>query len=143
MVLGDQLDAGSTMLRIASRMAEVSHEAHAATHVWSHKARLTLFLSAMRHSCGLRGEQGFDITYHALESHENSRLAELLKQDLKQLQPSAVRLVLPRDFRVHQELSAVCKAAGVPLETVADGHFIDSPENVADWASGRQQLRLE
>ena len=51
-VLGDQLDAGSTAFdsfdpeRDAVWMAEVAEEA---THVPSHKARIVLFLSAMRH----------------------------------------------------------------------------------------------
>ncbi|MCX7994145.1 MAG: cryptochrome/photolyase family protein, partial [Fimbriimonadales bacterium] len=52
LILGDQLDRNSAALdgfdhaRDAVWMAEVAEEA---THVWSHKARIAIFLSAMRH----------------------------------------------------------------------------------------------
>ena len=51
-ILGDQLDRNSSVLEdfdVAQDhiwMAEVREES---THVWSHKARIALFLSAMRH----------------------------------------------------------------------------------------------
>ena len=146
LVLGDQLDADSTLLQQADSqqdrvwMAEVAQEA---THVWSHKARITLFLAAMRHFREAIAAQGFAATYHTLESHRKTRLGELLDQDLKQLRPAAVHLVLPGDYRVYQEIREVCEAAGVPLELLTDAHFIDSPEGFADWARGRKQLRLE
>jgi deoxyribodipyrimidine photolyase-related protein len=57
LVLGDQLDASSAALdgfdplQDAVWMAEVAGEG---THVWSHKARIALFLSGMRHAPVLR-----------------------------------------------------------------------------------------
>ena len=51
-VLGDQLDRDSPLLQSLDArqdmifMAEVREEA---THVWSHKARIAMFLAAMRH----------------------------------------------------------------------------------------------
>lgn len=146
LVLGDQLDGTSGLLQDADAardrvwMAEVAGEA---THVWSHKARIALFLAAMRHFRAMLVEQGLDVAYHALETHDRGRLGELLEQDLKRLRPSLVRVVLPGDYRVQQEIGAACKAADVPLETLFDGHFIDSPEGFSDWARGRKQLRLE
>ena len=52
LILGDQLDADSAAFdgfdasQDAVWMAEVAEES---THVWSHQARIVLFLSAMRH----------------------------------------------------------------------------------------------
>ena len=52
LILGDQLNFDNPALEDLDPaqdvifMAEVSHEA---TQVWSHKARIVLFLSAMRH----------------------------------------------------------------------------------------------
>ena len=52
LVLGDQLDPASAALDgfdpkcDAVWMAEVAEES---THVWAHKARIALFLAAMRH----------------------------------------------------------------------------------------------
>ena len=52
LILGDQLDSNSSALddfdkkKDAVWMAEVQAEAK---HVWSHKARIAIFLAAMRH----------------------------------------------------------------------------------------------
>ena len=70
LILGDQLDSKSAAfdgfdLKLdAVWMAEVAEEA---THVWSHQARIALFLAAMRHfRDGLR-ERGFIVHYRALD----------------------------------------------------------------------------
>ena len=68
-VLGDQLDPdGAALAGLDPRldrvwMAEVREEA---THVWSHKARIALFLAAMRHfRDALRG-RGVPVEYRQL-----------------------------------------------------------------------------
>ena len=60
LILGDQLDLQSAALRDFDRqndeiiMVESSHEAQ---YVWSHKAKIALFLSAMRHFAQTLREQ--------------------------------------------------------------------------------------
>ena len=68
-VLGDQLDRGSAAFDGFDRgrdrvwMAEVVGES---THVWTHKARIAVFLSGMRHFRDrLRGD-GVDVDYTAM-----------------------------------------------------------------------------
>ena len=69
LVLGDQLSHASPALagldpaRDAVLMIEAPAEA---THVWSHKARIALFLSAMRHFRDELRERGFTVHYIAL-----------------------------------------------------------------------------
>ncbi|MFM8578215.1 MAG: cryptochrome/photolyase family protein [Planctomycetaceae bacterium] len=68
-VLGDQLDRGSAAFdgfdhrRDAVWMAEVSGES---THVWTHKARIAVFLSGMRHFRDRLVAEGFDVQYRSL-----------------------------------------------------------------------------
>jgi deoxyribodipyrimidine photolyase-related protein len=70
LILGDQLDRRSAALDgfdptcDAIWMAEVAEEA---THVWSHKARIAIFLSAMRHFRDWLRQQGYTVHYHALD----------------------------------------------------------------------------
>ena len=145
-VLGDQLDRDSLLLQQADRerdrvwMAEVDRES---THVWSHKARITVFLSAMRHFRDYLTAQGFAVSYQALDGHAHPDLATALRDELESLQPERVQMVLPGDYRVRETLAEACRLAGVPLDILADQHFIDFPEHFADWASSRKQLRLE
>jgi deoxyribodipyrimidine photolyase-related protein len=146
LILGDQLDADSAAFdgfeaaRDGVWMAEVREEA---THVWSHKARIAVFLAAMRHfAAGLRG-RGWDVRYRAHGAHAAATLADALKADLAVWRPERVIMVLAGDGRVDAAIRAVCVEAGVPIEVREDRHFYATPEQFATWANGRRELRLE
>ncbi len=139
LVLGDQLDHRSAAFddfdktRDAVWMAEVTAESE---HVWSHKARIAMFLAAMRHfRDDLRAR---DITVHYTELSESSLGVELARA-VRKLQPSTVIVVEPGEWRVEQEL----KQAVPSLEIRPDRHFFCSREEFAAHAQGRKQLRLE
>jgi deoxyribodipyrimidine photolyase-related protein len=145
-VLGDQLDRDSAIFdgfdprRDRVWMAEVRAEA---THVRSHKARIALFLAAMRHFREALRERGVLVEYRELGAEPDSSLGTALTEDLRRLRPERVILVQPGDWRVGEELSAAARAAGAPLELRPDRHFICDPTDFADWSSGRKVLRLE
>jgi deoxyribodipyrimidine photolyase-related protein len=146
LLLGDQLDRQSNALadfdpaRDRIWMAEVAEEA---THVWSHKARIALFLAAMRRlAAELRGH-GWPVDYRELDEHATSSLAASLGEDLARLRPQRVVLVRPGDFRVRASLQQVCEEAGVEWAEREDGHFYLAPQEFARWARGRKELRLE
>jgi len=145
-VLGDQLDRDSAIFdgfdprRDRVWMAEVRAEA---THVWSHKARIALFLAAMRHFREALRERGVPVEYRELGAEPDSSLGTTLTDDLRRLRPEQVILVQPGDWRVGEELSAAVRAAGVPLELRPDRHFLCDPTDFADWSGGRRLLRLE
>lgn len=139
LVLGDQLDAKSAAFDgfdpklDAVWMAEVTGEA---THVWSHKARIAIFLAAMRH---FRDElRGRGITVHYRELAD-STFGEALEKSIRQLKPERVIVVEPGEWRVEQEL----KRAVPGLEIRPDRHFPSTKEEFAAHAKGRKQLRLE
>ncbi|MCL4840855.1 MAG: cryptochrome/photolyase family protein [Bryobacteraceae bacterium] len=134
-ILGDQLDHASPVLHGGSLvwMAEASGES---THMPSHKARIALFLSAMRHFRDELRAQGREVLYHEQASGE---LATLLAADVARLRPSRVSVVQPGDFRVLVSL----RQAIPDIEVVEDPHFYESPDFFRSWASGRKQLRLE
>jgi deoxyribodipyrimidine photolyase-related protein len=145
-VLGDQLDAAGSALadfdagRDALWMAEVAEESE---HVWSHKARIALFLSAMRHFRDAQAAAGRTVNYRALDAHAAPSLARALAEDLPRLRPDKVVLVRPGDFRVAQALAAAVRTAGITLEEREDGHFLCSIADFGRWAAGRKELRLE
>jgi deoxyribodipyrimidine photolyase-related protein len=139
LVLGDQLDASSAAFdgfdpaRDAIWMAEVREES---THVWSHKARTALFLSAMRHFAEELREQGITVHYGTLGKTAPS-FAEQLTRDLKKLKPERLILVQPGDYRVAQALSAF------DPEVRSDRHFYADADEFAGFVAQRKQLRLE
>jgi Uncharacterized protein related to deoxyribodipyrimidine photolyase len=75
LVLGDQLDLhasafdGFDPVQDAVWMAEVAQEA---THVWSSKPRIVLFLAAMRHFSEALRSEGRPVHYTRLEDAANT-----------------------------------------------------------------------
>lgn len=121
-------------------MAEVDEES---TRVWTHKARIALFLSAMRHFRAEMESIGWSVVYHALDDSGFSRLGDCLAADLRDLKPQQVRMVEPGEWRVREAIAGSCAAAGVALELSADDHFLLTLAEFETWAAPRRELRLE
>lgn len=149
-MLGDQLDHRSAAFdgfepeRDAVWMAENEREA---THVWSHKLRLALFFSAMRHYRDESRVLGRTVHYHELGSDRSadrgSSFGEVLSKDIARLRPGALRLVETGDFRVAEELKEVAARAAVEIEIVPDRHFYCSTEAFRRYARTHPGLLLE
>ncbi len=146
-VLGDQLDAQSCALlgfdatQDVVWMAEVAEES---THVWSAKQRIAVFLSAMRHFAEELRERGLALVYTCLDDPGNlGTLPAELAQAIAQLQPAALVLTAPGDWRVLQGLRAVAKQHDLALDLRDDTHFFSTVRQFAAHAEGRKQLRLE
>jgi deoxyribodipyrimidine photolyase-related protein len=145
-VLGDQLDPESSALvdfdpaQDAVWMAEVPAEA---THVWSHKARIALFLAAMRHFRDAQRALGRAVRYRELGADPEATLAEALAADVATLRPRRVIAVQPGEWRLAEQLPAAVRAAGSEWAERTDTHFLATPEEFATWAKGRKELRLE
>ena len=146
-VLGDQLNLNATSLQNfdprcdAVWMAEVMQES---THIPSSKQRTTVFLSAMRHFAQNLRAQGWPLHYTTLDApNATSSLAQGLSRAIEQLQPQALVLTAPGDWRVLQALRAVARDHDLPLLLRDDLHFFSTVREFAEHAKGRKQLRLE
>ncbi len=160
LILGDQLDAESPAFdgfdtkQDAVWMAEVAHES---TKVWSTKPRIALFLAAMRHYRDALREQRWRVVYRELTATnevwrgadgrakpaKGDTFAEALRESLALLKPQRVVMVDPGEWSVREEIRAAVEAAGLPLETREDTHFLCSHDQFAAHAKGRKQLRME
>ncbi|MEY4413680.1 MAG: hypothetical protein RIQ53_973 [Pseudomonadota bacterium] len=147
LVLGDQLDLDASAFDgfdpacDAVWMAEVAEES---THVWSAQARIALFLSAMRHFAEALRAAGRPLHYSRLdEAGNHGSLAAQLTADLRRLQPQALVMTAPGDWRVLQALREAARAAGLPLELRDDHHFYATVRDFAAHARGRKALRME
>ncbi|BDC50623.1 cryptochrome/photolyase family protein [Bryobacterales bacterium F-183] len=142
-ILGDQLDPASPLLKDGDPtrdlilMAEVREES---THVWSHKARIAVFLSAMRHFCQQRRDEGWQVEYHHIEDANGpATLADALRFAIAKHKPELVRVVEPGDYRVAKALRQVAPH----LDFVPDIHFLCPVKDFRDYAKERKQLRME
>jgi deoxyribodipyrimidine photolyase-related protein len=145
LVLGDQLDpahpavAAADPARDVVVMVETLAEAR---HVWSHRQRVAVFLAAMRHYRDELGARGLRVDYARLADAVPD-LASGLTAAIGRHRPGRVRVVEPGEHRVARAIAATCAAAGVPLDVLADPHFLCSTADFAAWAGGRRQLVME
>jgi deoxyribodipyrimidine photolyase-related protein len=155
LVLGDQLDRDGAAFDGFDRdhdrvwMAEVAEES---THVWTHKARIAVFLAAMRHFRDALVREGTELEYTQLgprpAAGEPGSLAEALRASLARAAvagrlPQRLIVVEPGEWRVQEALRGIAKAAGIPLEIRPDRHFFSTRDEFAAHARGRKELRLE
>jgi len=76
LVLGDQLDdtaAAFDGFDPASDQVWMAEVAEESEHVWSHKARIALFLSGMRHFRQRLESRGFTVNYRELTARKQAR----------------------------------------------------------------------
>jgi deoxyribodipyrimidine photolyase-related protein len=147
LILGDQLSLDNPALAGLDRqqdrvlMIEASGEA---AHVWSHRARIAIFLSAMRHfAAELRG-LGLAVDYRGLDDDRGGNsLRGRLAAALAAERPQRLRVCEAGEYRVAADIAAACTEAGVPLALLPDSHFLCSRQEFADWAQGRKELRME
>jgi len=122
-------------------MAEAEEES---AHVWSHKARIALFLSAMRHFRDSLRERGLPVIYHELDRSGNrGSLASALDASVRQLRPGKLIVAEPGEHRVRQALAERARDLGLKLEVRPDRHFLCSAEEFQDFLGSRKQPRME
>lgn len=150
LVLGDQLDRDAAAFddfdpaHDAIWMSETPEETD---YVWSHKLRIALFLSAMRHFRDELQGRGWTVHYRELAAQprddEGRSFAELLAIDVRRLKPGRVIVVEPGDHRVLTQLQDAAKTLRVPLEIRTDRHFYDTTAQFEKFAAGKKSLLLE
>ena len=145
-VLGDQLSLKLEPFksfdpkRDAVWMVESGQEA---TRVWSHKQRLVLFLSAMRHFRDFLRSEGFPVFYtESLEAGSES-IRERLEKFLKSNSVERVVFTKPGEFGLEGELTTCCERVEVPFRVYEDSSFFCTLDRFNSWANGRKQLRME
>lgn len=150
-ILGDQLDRQPPLFddfdKSADRlwMAEVEGES---THVWTHKARIAVFLAAMRHFRDELAKKDYSIDYRQLgegssKNGDGETLAKQLTAAIKRHKPERLTVVQPGEWRVLNDLQQVADKHDLPLDVLEDTHFFSTPAEFAEHAKGRKQLRQE
>ena len=149
LILGDQLNLDNPALegfdaaQDAVLMVEASHES---TQVWSHKARIVLFLSSMRHfyeSLATRIDIGLQSRYLKLGAHQFATLDAAWAHHIAEFKPQKIIICEPGEYRIEQDLIALCRQENVPLVIRDDAHFMCSRADFMHYAAGKKELRME
>ena len=146
LILGDQLTLDNPALegfdpdQDQILMVEASAEA---THVWSHKARIALFLSAMRHFADTLQRQGMPMIYLKLGQHPYPGLQAAWRAQIELLKPQKLIVCEPGEYRLLQDLTALAREFALPLAVRDDTHFMCSRADFSHWAGNHKTLRME
>lgn len=138
-VLGDQLNFDSAAFDgfdAASDIVWMTEAHEESIHVPSHKARIALFLSAMRHFRDALRRRGVRVEYTELAA---GSLAEHLAAAVRKWEPQRIVAVQPGEYRVQAALASACPR----IEYLEDCHFYCARREFEAWAGDRKQLRLE
>ncbi len=149
LVLGDQLDPDGPQLtgfdRARDRIVLVEAPGEG-THVWSHKARIALFLSAMRHFANDLHVRGIPFIYVTLDDPrfaDRPGLVERLAAVIDETGARELLVVEPGEWRLARALEVLCRQQSVALTVLPDSNFLCSRAEFAGWADGKRELRME
>ena len=143
LILGDQLDLKGAALKsfdLKNDEVIMIESMHEAQYVWTHKAKIALFLSAMRHFANQLRELHYPLTYI-----QNSSLSivEALKEKIVKGNFTHLICVEPGEWRLKQQIEDLAKDVSIRLEVREDDHFYCSHQEFVKWASTKKELRLE
>ena len=147
-VFGDQLDPRFSVFRKhfdkahdAVLMAEVDEESR---HVASHAQRTTLFLSAMRHYAESLSARDVRVRYVTLDSADNTQsLNGEVRRAVRELQPERLAVIRPGEWRIVTMVEAWAESLQLPLTMHEDPHFLTTPAEFGEWATGRRTMVME
>jgi deoxyribodipyrimidine photolyase-related protein len=143
LILGDQLDLENAALKgIDPKVDQVlmAESAHEAQHVWSHKARIALFLSAMRHFAAHLQDQGLPLKYI---EHSSQSIVEELRNTIIHGKFTHLICVEPGEWRLKKDLEGLAAELKIILELRQDTHFYCSHPEFKEWVANKKELRLE
>ena len=146
LILGDQLDHGSTLLKEIDKasdrflMLEVRQES---THPPSHKMRTALFLSAMRHHALWLIQRGWDVSYCTLDEPHAESFETALLHYMAEFPDAELWVTEPGDHKFKATIESVCQQTQTSLTIVEDTHFMCSLEEFKQWRSSRKSLVME
>jgi deoxyribodipyrimidine photolyase-related protein len=123
LILGDQLDLQGSALRGFDRETYeifIIESAEEAQYVWTHKAKIALFLSAMRHFAQVLEADGYPL--HYLKASSLS-ITEALRAYLLEKQIKYLVCTEPGEWRLKQSLKALAKELAIEIEMREDEHF--------------------
>ena len=143
LILGDQLDLKGAALRdfdFKTDEVVMIESIPEAQYVWSHKAKIALFLSAMRHFAKSLKELNYPLEY--IQASPLSIVAAL-KEKIAQERITHLICVEPGEWRLKQQLEELAKELSIGLEMREDDHFYCSHQEFIQWTAGKKELRLE
>ena len=147
LILGDQLSQSISSLEECNKakdiilICEVWDEA---IYVKHHKKKIAFLFSAMRHFAENLKQQGYSVDYITLDDPKNTGSFQgEVERALERHRIQQIVVTHPGEYRVLTDINSWESHFDISVEIRPDNRFLSTPEDFADWAKGRKQLRME
>lgn len=143
LILGDQLDIQNPLLKnlnVKTDQVVMIESAVEAQYVWSHKAKIALFLSAMRHFASELEALGIPLNY---VKQSPQSIADTLREIIVRERATHIACLEPGEWRLKQEIANLSSELIIELEMREDPHFYCSHQEFKNWVADKKELRLE
>ena len=147
LILGDQLSESISSLEECNKakdiilICEVWDEA---IYVKHHKKKIAFLFSAMRHFAENLKQQGYRVDYITLDDPKNTGSFQgEVERALERHRIQQIVMTHPGEYRVLTDINSWESHFDISVEIRPDNRFLSTPEDFADWAKGRKQLRME
>jgi deoxyribodipyrimidine photolyase-related protein len=143
LILGDQLDLQSVALRDFNFETDeiiMIESANEAQYVWSHKAKIALFLSAMRHFAKALQDLKYPLVYI---KESNLSIADVLREFIQKNGPQQLVCIEPGEYRLKIAIEKMAQELDLDLDMREDNHFYCTHQEFAEWVANKKELRLE
>jgi len=143
LILGDQLDLNGAALRdfdAGTDSVIMIESVSEAKQVWSHKARIALFLSAMRHFALALEQRHYPLNY---VRESSLGIVEALREELLRNRITHLVCVEPGEWRLKQAIADLAQELHLVLDMREDDHFFCSHQTFRNWVGDKKEIRLE
>ena len=143
LILGDQLDLQGAALQNFNRATDqiiMIESVNEAQYVWSHKAKIALFLSAMRHFAKALRDLQYPLIY--LQASTLS-IVDALKEQIQKQGIQSLVCVEPGEYRLKVAIEKLAQELDLHLDMREDNHFYCTHQEFVKWVENKKELRLE
>ena len=146
LILGDQLNIKHSWFNdvgpdITYLMAEMRQETDYVTH---HIQKVVAFFQSMREFSEDLKEKGHHVSYLNINDSDNPQaLDKIIQQQIELIKADKFEYQLPDEFRLEQQLIAICEELSIDSEAYDSEHFFTTRYELKDFFDGKKQLIME
>jgi deoxyribodipyrimidine photolyase-related protein len=109
-----------------------------------HIQKIVAFFLAMRNMSDVLKDEGHHVLYYTLDdSRNNGSLVENIKDIIKTYSIKSFEYQLPDEYRLDQQLIALCKEININTEVFDTEHFLTKREYLATFFEGKKTIIME
>lgn len=146
LILGDQLNLKHSWFNdvdpnVTYLMAEMRQETDYVTH---HIQKVVAFFQSMREFSEALKEKGHQVLYLNISDNDNPQaLDKVILHHLKEINADKFEYQWPDEYRLDQQLIAICKELSIDSKAFDSEHFYTSRFELKEFFEGKKQLIME